>query len=86
MLEASGLNFDVGTAEDAAAAAQAAAEADDMAATPNSNGNAGATVVQAGPSASGSLGARPGQSLLRPGQSLLIMTNNGEPQRKRLKP
>jgi len=83
VLEANGLNFEVGTAEDASAAAQAAAEAEDMSAKSNSNGNgnAGATVVQV---VSGSAGA-PGRTI-QPGQSLLIMANNGEPQRKKLKP
>ena len=60
VLVASGLNFDVGTAEDAAAAGQAAAEAEDMAAK------------------------FPGRTI-QPGQSLLIMANNEEPQRKKLK-
>lgn len=83
VLEAGGLNFEVGTAEDAAAAAQAAGEAEDMAAKSNANGNSGATVVQV-VSGSGSAGAN-GRTI-QPGQSLLIMTNNGEPQRKKLKP
>lgn len=81
VLEANGLNFEVGTAEDAAAAAQAAAEAEDMASKSNSNGN-GATVVQV---VSASANGAPGRTI-QPGQSLLIMANNGEPQRKKLKP
>ena len=56
VLEANGLNFEVGTAEDAAAAAQAAADAEDM---PNSNGNGSpATVVQVVSSGSNGAGGR----------------------------
>ena len=58
VLVANGLNFVVGTAEDAAAAARTAAEAEEMAAM------APVRTIQ-------------------PGQSLLIMANNGEPQRKK---
>ena len=59
VLEANGLNFEVGTAEDAAAAAQAAADAEDMQASSNSNGcGSPATVVQVVSSGSNGAGGR----------------------------